>query len=52
MRSHACAKAGIYEPHDKDDAEARAQREREEAAGVERKDVFGMKVCALRQEYS
>jgi hypothetical protein len=35
---------GIYEAHGKDDAAAQAQHKREADAGVERVDVFGMKV--------
>ena len=38
---------GVYEAHEKDEGEKQAQAEREEALGVQRVEVFGMKVAHL-----
>jgi hypothetical protein len=35
---------GVYEEREKDEAEVQEKREKEKAMGLERVDVFGMKV--------
>ena len=41
---------GIYEPHEKTEAEKEAKRRRDAAAGIRRVDVFGMHVPAMEVE--
>lgn len=40
-------RVGIYEEREKDEAKKQEKEEKEEAMGVERVDVFGMKVHPL-----
>lgn len=48
LMAHSKGRAiGIYEAHDKDDEQRAQQQEKEEAMGVERMDVFGMKVSLV-----
>lgn len=41
---------GIYEKHERSDAEREARHRRDEAMGVQRLDVFGMKIPSVRAD--
>lgn len=48
IMAHSKGRAiGIYEAHERDDEQQKQQHDKEVAMGVERVDVFGMKVVML-----